>query len=82
VSAVAHSPQKRAAAEFSKPHCGQRLLNGVAHCSQNFNPAGFSAPQLEQVISRIQAFYEARLRQFDLKRHGIMAQMPTGLQVR
>jgi hypothetical protein len=40
---AAHSPQKRAAGEFSNPHFAQHRLNGAAHCSQNFSPSGFSA---------------------------------------
>jgi hypothetical protein len=45
---AAHSPQKRAAGEFSNPHFAQRCLNGAAHCSQNFSPSGFSAPHFAQ----------------------------------
>src|SRR5215469_1316010 len=45
---AAHSPQKRAAGEFSNPHFEQRCLNGAAHCSQNFSPSGFSAPHFAQ----------------------------------
>ena len=65
---AAHSPQKRAAGEFSNPHREQRRLNGAAHCSQNFSPSGFSAPQLEQriIVSGVAGsravFRQARLR--------------------
>jgi len=44
----AHSPQKRAAGEFSNPQFAQRCLNGAAHCSQNFSPSGFSALHFAQ----------------------------------
>jgi len=44
----AHSPQKRAAGEFSNPHFAQCCLNGAAHCSQNLSPSGFSAPHFAQ----------------------------------
>src|SRR5262249_61460301 len=45
---AAHSPQKRAAGEFSNPHFAQGRLNGAAHWSQNFSPSGFSAPHFAQ----------------------------------
>src|SRR6516225_10042151 len=47
-SGAAHSPQKRAAGEFSNPHFAQSCLNGAAHWSQNFSPSGFSAPHFPQ----------------------------------
>src|ERR1700687_5411451 len=54
VRGAAHSPQNRAAGEFSNPHCEHRDLNGDAHCSQNLSPAGFSAPQFEQSMTDTQ----------------------------
>jgi hypothetical protein len=46
-----HSPQYRAAGEFSNPHFAQRRLNGAPHCSQNLSASGLTAPQLEQFMS-------------------------------
>src|ERR1700730_14845717 len=60
VRGAAHSPQNRAAGEFSNPHREHRDLNGAAHCSQNLSPAGFSAPKFEQSMSDTQVI-EQRL---------------------
>src|SRR5215469_1176788 len=68
-SGPAHSPQKRAAGEFSNPHFAQRCLNGAAHCSQNFSPSGFSAPHFEQ---RIATFALALVAQFLEQRLGVL----------
>jgi len=46
-----HSPQNRAAGEFSNPEFAQGRLNGAPHCSMNLSPSGLSAQRLEQSLT-------------------------------
>jgi hypothetical protein len=48
------SRQKASRGGVLKTTLGTPFVERVAHCSQNFNPVGLSAPQLEQIMSRTQ----------------------------
>ena len=47
----AQSPQNFSPGWLRAPHDGHGSASGAAHSEQNFRPARFSVPQLEQINS-------------------------------